>query len=82
MHRLLNKLWSLIHFVSFNMVEKNSGVPPIAEVSAPVHQPEQSETVADVGVAQTQVKRSRKSKNKQDPEHETVPSKDTVNAEQ
>lgn len=64
------------------MVEKNSGVPSLSEVVAPVHQPEQTESVPDVGTTTPQTKRSRKSKVKPDTENDAVANKDPGNAEQ
>jgi hypothetical protein len=64
------------------MVEKNSGVPPLNEVVAPVLQPEQTENNPDVGTTTPHAKRHRKSKIKPDAENDTVAGKDAVNAEQ
>ena len=64
------------------MVEKNSGVPSLSEVAAPVQQPEQTESVPDVGTTTPHTKRTRKSKIKPDTENDTVANKDPVNAEQ
>jgi hypothetical protein len=65
------------------MVEKNSGVPPLSEVAAPLQQTEPVETVPDGGIATShQAKRTRKPKSKQDAESDPVPNKDPVNAEQ
>ena len=64
------------------MVEKNSGVPSLNEVAAPVQQPEQTESVTDVGTTTPHTKRTRKSKIKPDTETDTVANKDPGNAEQ
>ena len=64
------------------MVEKNSGVPSLNEVAALVQQPEQPESVPDVGTTTPHTKRTRKSKIKPDTENDTVANKDSVNAEQ
>jgi hypothetical protein len=60
------------------MVEKNSGVPLI--VATPLQQVEQGDIAPEVEIT-PQVKRSRKSKIKQDVDSDTVPNKDPVNAE-
>jgi hypothetical protein len=64
------------------MVEKNSGVPPLNEVAAPVLQSELTESVQDAGTTTPHAKRTRKSKIKPDVENDTVAGKDPVNTEQ